>query len=462
MTKYCKVGSSVGFYSCLNRHFQITKGDIFYMMSSTPKETRQLFYLSNVSWIGERVTITEPRSTKSIYDIPLLETDDPLTPIHNRHSRTDHIDPLKSMSTKEGTYAFNFICSDLQFLKVKMIRRCGATFCNGTHGEEVSCPALTSMNSPINVLSGFVRSCEGNLPDTEFSSRSFSELFITEAAISEGDLGAMQLRQYVRNGIRAFRNFRVSGYVTQKFHETADVAAESHIHVTGVCAMDPNVPFERLDKPQVVPERVRNVRARFMVAETLGEAMDRLHAQPAAPQPPAAALQPPAAAALQPLAAAALQPLAAAALQPPAAAALQPPAAAALQPPAAAALQPPAAAALQPPAAAALQPPAAAAALQPPAAAAALQPPAAAAALQPPAAAAALQPPAAAAALQPPAAAAALQPPAAAAALQPPAAAAALQPPAAAAALQPPAAAAALQPPASPQRRGASRRRAAP
>ena len=92
------------------------------------------------------------------------------------------------------------------------------------------------------------------------------------------------VRETVRNGLQHYRRFRVVGYVSRKFKEESDVAAESHVHVTSISPLQNGATdFQRLDvieREMLVVER--RVRGRRVIAETMGEAIVRLDREDAA------------------------------------------------------------------------------------------------------------------------------------------------------------------------------------
>ena len=96
--------------------------------------------------------------------------------------------------------------------------------------------------------------------------------------MTEGDVDYRTLRECVRDGLERFKEFRVSGYVYQKYLQDSDVAAENSIYIAAVTPLHPDREFQRLDK----------------VTETFGGAMDRLE-EPAMQSPVGVdALEPPA------------------------------------------------------------------------------------------------------------------------------------------------------------------------
>ena len=132
------------------------------MITSSPRETRHLFKMEDICWMGARITLFEPSSPKRVYHIPVLETEDPFAPLAAERSLNAAVISYVLSAAGEGTYAFSFICNDLRYAKVHLSQRCGARMCNGSHDESVPFPALTSTSTMVNILSGVVRSESGS------------------------------------------------------------------------------------------------------------------------------------------------------------------------------------------------------------------------------------------------------------------------------------------------------------
>ncbi|XP_006815192.1 uncharacterized protein LOC102806204 [Saccoglossus kowalevskii] len=60
---------------------ELTEGDLFYLLTETPMDTRQLFKIQNYTWIGATVGLFEAEYNTMLNHIPILKLDQPLLPI---------------------------------------------------------------------------------------------------------------------------------------------------------------------------------------------------------------------------------------------------------------------------------------------------------------------------------------------------------------------------------------------
>jgi hypothetical protein len=149
------------------------EGDLFYMMTETSQETRQLFKLQNVTWIGAIVGLFEPDYKSLLNQVPILKVDQPLLPLQasmtykqTRPYVAEYEDRMvpKALFVQDATIAIT---------KANILVGCGADLCDSQHEESTPCPAAVTQEIAKRVLSCRITSKEANISRVPFKSTQF-------------------------------------------------------------------------------------------------------------------------------------------------------------------------------------------------------------------------------------------------------------------------------------------------
>ncbi|XP_030847229.1 uncharacterized protein LOC115926578 [Strongylocentrotus purpuratus] len=163
---------------------ELTEGDLFYLLTETPMDTRQLFKIQNYTWIGATVGLFEAEYNTMLNHVPIIKLDQPLLPIiptviyHiTRPFVAEYSDNLipRPLYINQAT---------LTVTKANVIIGCGADFCDSQHNVNTQCPATVTQDIAKRVIQCRITSTEANISNSPFTSASFSRLFLSAHAMN--------------------------------------------------------------------------------------------------------------------------------------------------------------------------------------------------------------------------------------------------------------------------------------
>ncbi|XP_064622708.1 uncharacterized protein LOC135484929 [Lineus longissimus] len=218
----------------------IREGSLFYIMTETSLQSKLLFKVQNVPWVGATVGLFEPERKSSIKNVPTLTVEQPLLPLKPtmtiRQTRPYVMEYVDTMVPK-AIFVTN---ADIRITKANIITGCGAQLCDGQHDELSPCPALVTEDINTRLLSCRITSATANISRVAFKSTNFTKLFLTSAAMktTSTPIPMLEFRAAITNVLQHYATNNISweicGWYKPGIKATDEEVQPPTFHITSV------------------------------------------------------------------------------------------------------------------------------------------------------------------------------------------------------------------------------------
>ncbi|XP_033106828.1 uncharacterized protein LOC117108788 [Anneissia japonica] len=232
---------------------ELRGGDLFYVFTTSSQDTRQLFKIQNITWIGANVGLFEPEYKSMYNNIPIIELQQPFLPIQNTLATMCTRPYVAEYTDKPTPRALYMEAANITITKANIIIGCGATLCDSQHESTTPCPATITEDIATRILSCRISSTEVNITRVPFQSAAFTALFLSKQAIKTHTTGpllpVLEVRQHINSVIDYYKQhnttWKISGWYKPGTRKNDEHVREPNFHITSIKPQQnlPNAPL---------------------------------------------------------------------------------------------------------------------------------------------------------------------------------------------------------------------------
>ena len=134
-------------------------------------------------WIGSLVALFEPECKGHLKEVPKLWTDQPLVPIRWIIQAQQTRPYIAEYADDQIPHALYIEDADIAISQVNITVGCAAKMCDSQHELPSPCPALTSDDINLRIMSCKVTSKKANISRVKFRSIQLTQLFVSNEAM---------------------------------------------------------------------------------------------------------------------------------------------------------------------------------------------------------------------------------------------------------------------------------------